>query len=139
MEKTNIFKNCKIRIKSTLQKKVILLKNKVIKRVKKNSGEEIWLKNDKDYCMKILIVKEGYQGSTHKHVLKAESFFIVKGWLKLEMKGKTLFLNPGDWVHIPRNTYHRMTGLTHTEILECSTKHSDKDVYRKTKSGKVSE
>lgn len=107
--------------------------------MKKVWGKEIWYANidEKDganYCGKILELKKGYMGSYHCHKIKDEVFYVQSGLLRMKLKDKVFLMGPGDMVRLKPNTYHQFLGLEDTTILESSTFHSDKDVYRETNS-----
>jgi len=107
-----------------------------IKIVPKEWGEERWIVN-RDYCGKLLILKQGYRCSLHHHKLKDETFYISKGSVLMECDGDALIMKPGDTLLIEPNTKHRFTGLEDSEIIEFSTHHEDSDSYRDELSGKV--
>ncbi|RKX69080.1 hypothetical protein DRP43_04800 [candidate division TA06 bacterium] len=106
-----------------------------MKRVKKIWGEELWVVN-RDYCGKILLLKRGFSCSLHRHKIKDETFYIIRGNVLMEVGDKKWIMKPRDFVRIPPNTWHRFSGLTSAEIVEFSTHHKDSDTERKTKSGK---
>jgi mannose-6-phosphate isomerase-like protein (cupin superfamily) len=56
----------------------------------------------------------------HHHKIKLETFFIVKGKVRMEYKGKEMILNPGDVLLIELGGYHRFSGLENSLILEVS-------------------
>jgi quercetin dioxygenase-like cupin family protein len=120
-----------------------LRRDEVIKVVPKGWGEERWLHNDELYCGKILILQQGKRCSLHYHKLKTETFYIMRGRLRMELtdlasalleppvvrevhelgEGEAILLKPGD--------VHRFTGLAdETWIFEFSTQHFDTDSHR---------
>jgi len=120
-----------------------LRRDETIKVVPKGWGEERWLHNDELYCGKILILKQGKRCSLHYHKLKTETFYIMRGRLRMELtdlrsallqppqirevhelgEGEAILLKPGD--------VHRFTGLAdETWIFEFSTQHFDEDSHR---------
>ena len=107
-----------------------------IKIVPKEWGEERWIVN-RDYCGKLLILKQGFRCSLHYHKIKDETFYINKGKVLMECAGQTLIMKPGDALLIEPNMKHRFTGLEDSEILEFSTHHEDSDSYRDEVSGKI--
>jgi len=107
-----------------------------MKIVEKVWGSEEWIVN-RNYCGKILNLKKDYHCSTHKHKIKDETFYLLKGKVLFELRGKKKILLPGDIVHVPTNSYHRFTGITNSKIIEFSTRHYESDSYRKDSSGKV--
>lgn len=107
-----------------------------IKIVPKEWGEERWLVN-RDYCGKILVLKQGYRCSMHHHKIKDETFYVAKGKVLMEYAGRKMIMKPGDTLLIEPHMKHRFTGLENSEIFEFSTHHEDSDSYRDEVSGKV--
>lgn len=107
-----------------------------MKKVKKVWGEEEIIVN-RDYCGKLLKLKQGFSCSTHFHKKKDETFFLIRGKILMELGKKKWIMSPGDSCHIKPRTLHRFTGLTDAQIIEFSSHHEDSDSYRKTKSKKA--
>lgn len=86
------------------------------------------------YCGKTLHIRAGHALSLQLHEHKDETIAVHTGRLKLEI-GLTpanldhIELHPGDTVHIPPGTVHRMTALEDTIVMEASTTELD-DVIR---------
>jgi mannose-6-phosphate isomerase-like protein (cupin superfamily) len=112
---------------------------------KKNWGKETWVINSENYCMKVLDVLKNRMCSIHYHRIKDETFFIVKGHLKLEIWGPNLDLVefdknkpdhimtlwPGSSIHIPVKTAHRFTAIQDdAQFIEVSTHHIEEDSVR---------
>jgi mannose-6-phosphate isomerase-like protein (cupin superfamily) len=105
------------------------------RRVEKPWGYElIWALNE-TYCGKVLFVEAGHSLSLQYHVQKVESWLIQSGRAKVEL-GTTedaalteAILEPGNTLHFPPGTVHRVTAIEDTTILEVSTPHLD-DVVR---------
>jgi len=105
------------------------------RRVDKPWGYElIWALNE-SYCGKVLFVEAGHSLSLQYHVQKVESWLIQSGRAKVEL-GATedaalteAILEPGNTLHFPPGTVHRVTAIEDTTILEVSTPHLD-DVVR---------
>jgi len=113
-------------------------KPEVTNAFKKEWGLEVWLANNRHYCGKLLHLKEGYRCSIHRHKIKDETFYILKGRVYMEWNGKSQVMYPGDALRIPTNTWHRFESLEGTAtIVEISTQHFESDSYRRTKSEKV--
>jgi len=72
------------------------------------------------YCGKFIFIFKGQTCPTHYHILKHETFFLVKGRVEMEAAGETFVMNQGDIKVMPQNTKHRFTGLEDSLILECS-------------------
>lgn len=98
-------------------------------RVPKDWGEELWIVN-RDYCGKLLRIKQGHRCSLHYHKAKDEVFYVTKGRVLLELGGDEMILETGDHRHVAPGTIHRFTGLTDAELVEFSTHHEDSDSYR---------
>lgn len=102
-------------------------------RVEKPWGYELhWAKTDR-YVGKVIHVRAGHALSLQYHKVKDETVLLWSGRLRLEIqRGETVEcveMAPGDRVHIPPNTIHRMTALEDCNIMEVSTPELD-DVVR---------
>jgi mannose-6-phosphate isomerase len=102
-------------------------------RVDKPWGYELhWAKTDR-YVGKLIHVNKGHALSLQYHNRKDETIFLFTGKLLFEMQegGATLTreMHPGDRVHVPPPTVHRMTALEDCDIFEVSTPELD-DVVR---------
>lgn len=104
--------------------------------VKKIWGEEKIIINT-EYCGKILSLKKGFRCSLHYHKLKDETFYIIGGWVKMEVGRKNWIMKPGDVQRIKPGRLHRFSGLTDAEIIEFSTNHLNSDSYREEVSGEI--
>ena len=110
----------------------------MLKKVDKVWGNELWLINNEKYCAKFLDLKKGYQCSAHYHRLKDETFYCLKGKVRLELEDRVMVLREGDQVRVYPYNMHRFTSLTRTsKILEVSTTHRDSDSYRLIPSRKI--
>ena len=120
--------------------------DEVIKIVPKGWGEERWIHNDDLYCGKLLVLNQDKNCSLHYHVKKTETFYIVKGHLKMELTDienankqppviKEVFeMKTGDAILVHPGLVHRFTGLAEeTHIMEFSTQHFDEDSHRVVK------
>lgn len=111
--------------------------------IEKIWGTEIVLTNNHKYCSKLMVLKEGFQCSLHKHFTKDETFFVLQGKVLIESSTNPNMLvvasfGEGQNKHIAPNTYHRFSALLpDTILLEVSTSHSDEDVSRFLESGPV--
>ena len=112
--------------------------------VEKVWGEEEILVNNENYCGKFLHLMKGYRCSIHRHP-KRETFYIQEGrvYLELEDEGQgpenmaEVELGSGEVIDIPRNAWHRFTGLEKSIIIEFST--PDTESERASQSEKVPE
>lgn len=104
--------------------------------------EEIITNNDK-YCMKMLFLREGYQSSFHMHKEKDETFLVISGRVKLEVKPyfhthpdqcdvvHVIRLKAGGSYRLEPYTPHRFSSIDgDATIVEASTPHLDEDVFR---------
>lgn len=104
-----------------------------ITKVEKPWGYELhWAKTDR-YVGKVLHVRAGHALSLQYHTRKEETLLLWSGRLLLEVQegGRlvTREMGPGDRVHIPPNTIHRLTALEDSDVFEVSTPELD-DVVR---------
>ena len=101
----------------------------------KGWGRELWLHNADGYCFKILEFHEAARGSLHFHLRKHETWYVLSGRFEAVVvhrdATRTLFLMaPGDCLHLPAGTPHRLVCLEEGRIAEASTTHDDADVVR---------
>ena len=84
---------------------------------------EYWICNEFDagYCGKYLFVLDGQTCPLHRHKLKTETFFIVKGEVRATVNGRERVMRPGDTQLITPWTPHSFTGLGPALVLELST------------------
>lgn len=102
-------------------------------RVDKPWGYElIWAKTDR-YVGKLIHVDKGHALSLQYHNQKDETIFLFTGKLLYEYQedGQMVQreMQPGDRIHVPPPTVHRMTALEDSDIFEVSTPELD-DVVR---------
>jgi len=63
----------------------------------------------------------------HKHDHEDELFMVIKGQLLLELKDKTVVVNPGEFYTVPRGVEHKPTAKEETHLLlfePLETKHT---------------
>ena len=108
---------------------------------KKAWGCELWVVNSPLYCGKFLFLEAGYQSSLHRHIKKDETIMVITGVVGFELDAarKAQPLSPNELVHIHPLQWHRFSSHTGAILAEFSTQHSDKDVERLTKSGRIPE
>ena len=104
-----------------------------VKHVPKPWGYEIhWAHTDR-YVGKVLHITAGKRLSLQYHNVKDETIYVHTGKILFEIQeGDRLVgreMSPGDSVHVPPPTVHRMTAIVDSDILEVSTPHLD-DVVR---------
>lgn len=88
-----------------------------------HTGEtEFWVANEKEsgYCGKLLFVFDGQTCPFHYHKLKHETFFVVKGAIRLCTDTDERVLRAGDTLAMPPGTGHSFTGVGPALLLEVS-------------------
>ena len=111
------------------------------RRVEKPWGYELhWALTDR-YVGKVLHVNAGHALSLQYHTVKDETILLWSGRLKFEIQeGGRLVereLRPGDHVHVPPTTVHRMTAIEDSDIFEVSTPELDDVVRLEDRYGRV--
>ena len=104
--------------------------------VKKGWGhEEIWA-NTPEYCGKLLCFRSGAESSLHLHRNKTETWRCMSGGFMVTTidpvtakKANIEFL-PGEVIHLPRMTAHRLACIKEGVVLEVSTFDDQDDNYR---------
>ncbi len=83
---------------------------------------EYWIANELEagYCGKYLFVFDGQTCPMHKHHVKKETFFIVKGRVRMLLDGQSQEMGPGDVLPVPPNHSHSFTGIGPALLLELS-------------------
>ena len=102
-------------------------------------GEEEYITAQDDYTAKFLRVQAFCVCSEHRHPIKTETFHVLTGSGAIVVAGTIHLVQPGDTVHIPRNTYHYFATAAGMTLLEISTRHCDDDVERLRPSCALSE
>lgn len=111
--------------------------------IEKSWGREIIIVNSKyrDYCGKILECENDIWssgGKFHKHKVKDETFYVIDGYLELDLIEKETgeivkkILAPTDSIRLAPNTWHRFKSRTFCQFAEFSTYDSVDDSYRKS-------
>ena len=103
--------------------------------VEKTWGSELWLVNRPEYCGKLLFIDKKAECSYHCHKIKTETFKCLEGAATLTIDGVDYVLSPVARAKtIMPGSYHSFKAIIRTIVLEISTHHDDKDVYRIKKS-----
>jgi len=87
------------------------------------TGEtEFWIANETDhgYCGKFLFVFDGQTCPYHYHKVKHETFFVVKGSIRMKVGQEERVMREGDLLAMPPGVGHSFTGLGPALILEAS-------------------
>jgi len=89
----------------------------------KEVGEtEFWIANEQEhgYCGKFLFVLDGQTCPHHYHDMKHETFFVVKGSIRMRLGDEDRVMREGDLLPMPPGTGHSFTGIGPALILEVS-------------------
>ena len=83
---------------------------------------EYWVVNAEDagYCGKFLFVFDGQTCPEHSHDVKHETFFVVKGRVKMVLNGEAQTMKEGDRLVMNTATRHAFTGIGNALLLEVS-------------------
>jgi quercetin dioxygenase-like cupin family protein len=83
---------------------------------------EYWIANETEagYCGKYLFVFDGQQCPAHSHRVKHETFFLVRGCLKVTLDGEPMVLQTGQVLPIPPGHVHSFEGEGNSLLLEVS-------------------
>jgi mannose-6-phosphate isomerase-like protein (cupin superfamily) len=89
----------------------------------KEIGEtEFWVANEAEhgYCGKFLFVFGGQTCPYHHHIKKHETFFILKGSLRMKVGEEERLMHEGDVLVMPPGVGHSFTGVGPALVLEVS-------------------
>jgi len=53
----------------------------------------------------------------HKHEHEDEMFLVIEGTLLMELEDRTMEINPGEFVIIPRNTNHKPIAKSEVKVM----------------------
>ena len=83
---------------------------------------EYWIANEAGagYCGKYLFVFDGQTCPSHRHRRKHETFFIVKGRVRITLDGISREMGEGDVLPVPPGQGHCFTGIGPALLLELS-------------------
>jgi len=83
---------------------------------------EFWIANETEhgYCGKFLFVFDGQTCPYHHHRIKHETFFVVKGKIRMKIGEDERAMGEGDLLAMPPGTGHSFTGIGPALILEVS-------------------
>ena len=83
---------------------------------------EFWVANETchGYCGKFLFVFDGQTCPYHCHRLKHETFFVVKGKIRMKVGDEERVMDQGDMLAMPPGESHSFTGIGPALILEVS-------------------
>jgi mannose-6-phosphate isomerase-like protein (cupin superfamily) len=74
---------------------------------------EYWIANEVDagYCGKLLFLFEGQTCPKHMHKTKVETFYIVKGSVRMDHGGRQTVLSAGDTLRVDVGAFHEFSGV----------------------------
>ncbi len=83
---------------------------------------ECWVANEMEagYCGKFLFVSDGQTCPMHHHLVKHETFYIVRGDVLMSFDGRERVMKPGDVLPVPPGKPHSFTGKGPALLLEVS-------------------
>lgn len=83
---------------------------------------EYWMANEEKegYCGKFLFVFDGQRCPSHHHRIKHETFFVVKGSVKMELDNKECLMKEGDIQVMPAGVNRSFIGQGNALLLEVS-------------------
>ena len=83
---------------------------------------EYWIANEMQagYCGKYLFLFDGQTCPQHRHTSKHETFFVVKGRMRITHAHKTMEMKAGDVLPVPPGQSHSFTGIGPVLLLELS-------------------
>lgn len=87
------------------------------------TGEtEFWIANEEEsgYCGKFLFVFDGQTCPYHSHNVKHETFFVVKGSIKMIADSSEKVMKEGDLFVMNPGVKHSFTGIGPALVLEIS-------------------
>lgn len=84
---------------------------------------------NREYCKKLIIVLPGQSHPAHRHLMKEESFQLLRGDLQVNLDGACKTLVPGDIVLVERGCWHSFSSVHGAIFEEVSTTHVIGDSY----------
>jgi len=83
---------------------------------------EFWVANEEayGYCSKFLFVDDGQTCPYHWHNRKHETFFVLKGQVRMIVEGQEKALREGEILVMPPGQRHSFTGIGPALLLEVS-------------------
>ena len=83
---------------------------------------ECWVANELEagYCGKFLFVFDGQSCPIHHHLMKIETFFIVRGTVEMVCDGRQRRMQAGDVLRVDVGHKHTFTGVGPALLLEVS-------------------
>lgn len=93
-----------------------------LRRFREIGETEFWIANEEreGYCGKFLFVFDGQTCPYHEHRVKHETFFVLKGQIRMKIGAEERVMREGDLLTMPPGMGHSFTGLGPALILEVS-------------------
>ena len=94
-----------------------------LRRFREVGETEFWVANEVEhgYCGKLLFLFDGQTCPYHHHRVKHETFFIVKGSVRMAVGDSERILREGEALAMPPGTGHSFAGIGAALVLEVST------------------
>ena len=92
---------------------------------------EFWIANEAEhgYCGKFLFVADGQTCPYHRHGRKHETFFVLKGQVRILVDDEEQTLREGDVLVMPPGQRHSFTGVGPALLLEVSMPSTRQDNF----------
>lgn len=92
---------------------------------------EFWVANEVEagYCGKFLFVADGQTCPYHRHDVKHETFFVMKGAVRMVVDGEDVVLREGNRLVMPPGQRHAFTGVGPALLLEVSMPSTRQDNF----------
>jgi len=93
-----------------------------LNRFRETGEAEFWVANEEQhgYCGKFLFVFDGQTCPYHHHRIKHETFFVLKGSIRMKLENEQRVMRQGEVLSMPPGTGHSFTGLGPALVLEVS-------------------
>jgi len=124
-QRQQALKKCLAKIKDwglTMPTREVLVSDWELGEFEKTGLIEFWIANEEDagYCGKFLFVFDGQTCPLHHHATKHETFFVLKGRVRMTVDGQTRIMKEGEVLTMPPGTEHSFTGLGDALLIEVS-------------------
>lgn len=92
---------------------------------------EFWIANETGhgYCGKFLFLFGGQTCPYHEHRIKHETFYVVKGTIRMRTEDGEITMRQGERLVMPPGSPHAFTGIGPALVLEVSMPSVPRDSY----------
>ena len=106
----------------TVPDEFVLVLNFGLDQFEQTGLTEFWVANETKagYCGKFLFLFDGQWCPEHEHRMKHETFYIMRGQVRMVADGKDTIMNPGDTFVMAQGVRHKFQGIGPALILEVS-------------------